>query len=538
MLSLPRSDPQRAVCVQRLARARFKRHAFSGKLDDLEQSILGFAEAIYLQLPRDIPPLDLNFVQIFYYLSLAISFRARMSKHPEDVKYCITYLRYLRKEWNEVSIDFPSPVMATLSCALAVQVELGLGNVDQDIEEMTNLCRLLVKSDLSKDFLTKPILIFAKVVNAHLLRLPNGKIPSEHIIDCLRRAVTQLPDLHDVSYVFTRCLLIRFVITHSDNDYKEGMDILNKIITFRGPGDRWSPWRKMALKLATNFSQTRYGASREPEHLEQTICRTRAELEETSEKDPNHAAIAKQLSQLEILRFHRSSVSTNAQNVLPSTPEFSQLPSFRDLITSLPELNSTKPIPMTISNKLESVERLTDLAEIEDGVDYCRPLLGSYPSSPLVRYARFALGNLLYRAFQCQEQDKIEYLNKAISAARDNVNNSDTPMDRDPLLLILIEFLTTRLKLQPNGEDLTELMELFPIATKHEILGSRLSPVSCRWASIARLFGHPSVSTAYECAISSMHASLIFAPTLDTQHSRLVGMSGDFKTLPLAYASY
>jgi hypothetical protein len=57
MLSLPRCNPQRAVCVQRLARARFKRHTFSSiPDDDLEQSILGFAEAIFLQIPRDISP--------------------------------------------------------------------------------------------------------------------------------------------------------------------------------------------------------------------------------------------------------------------------------------------------------------------------------------------------------------------------------------------------------------------------------------------------------------------------------------------------
>src|SRR5216683_8112136 len=50
---LPRSAPTHASYVHSLATARLKRYLLSKQLDDLEQSILGFTEAI-LSLP--LPP--------------------------------------------------------------------------------------------------------------------------------------------------------------------------------------------------------------------------------------------------------------------------------------------------------------------------------------------------------------------------------------------------------------------------------------------------------------------------------------------------
>jgi hypothetical protein len=57
-----------------------------------------------------------------------------------------------------------------------------------------------------------------------------------------------------------------------------------------------------------------------------------------------------------------------------STSESGRLPSFRDLTASLPEL-SVKPLPDTTLVKhlnalrKENIERLTDIADIEDGIN-------------------------------------------------------------------------------------------------------------------------------------------------------------------------
>jgi hypothetical protein len=62
--------------------------------------------------------------------------------------------------------------------------------------------------------------------------------------------------------------------------------------------------------------------------------------------------------------------------------------------------------------------------------------------------------------------------------------------------------------------------------------------LSCDWAYCAHISGHPSTLAAYDCAISLMQETLTFAPTLDTQHSRLVAMRDRYENLPLDHASY
>ncbi|KAI9507096.1 CHAT domain-containing protein [Russula earlei] len=60
----------------------------------------------------------------------------------------------------------------------------------------------------------------------------------------------------------------------------------------------------------------------------------------------------------------------------------------------------------------------------------------------------------------------------------------------------------------------------------------------CLWALLARQFRHPSVSTAYESAMSLMKPSLEFAPTVQKQYARLVWMGHTCETMPLDYASH
>ena len=234
------------------------------------------------------------------------------------------------------------------------------------------------------------------------------------------------------------------------------------------------------------------------------------------------------------------------QDALSNTSESADIPPYPALTASLAELNTVKPLStMTLMKhrnalKGTTIRRLTDIVVIEDGIKYCQQFLASYTGVQriqLLPFARAALSRLFYRAYRCTK--KIEYLNKAISAARDNNNTAVRAILRMTSLVALISFLRLRLDLLDRREDLNELMELFPLAANLENVGSlHRFPLSCHWASIARRSGHPSASTAYDCAVSLMQASLTFAPTLNKQHSRLVAMRDGFKTLPLDYASY
>jgi len=141
-----------------------------------------------------------------------------------------------------------------------------------------------------------------------------------------------------------------------------------------------------------------------------------------------------------------------------------------------------------------TIERLTDIVNIEDGIKYCRQLLVSYPGSILGLIARSALPDLFHRAFECTNE--IEYLNDAISAARDHLNTPAPPMHHSLSHLNLILSSSARLELLHRREDLDELMQLFAMAAKHEnVLLIRHAMMLWDWVWMACRFMHPSAST-------------------------------------------
>ena len=62
--------------------------------------------------------------------------------------------------------------------------------------------------------------------------------------------------------------------------------------------------------------------------------------------------------------------------------------------------------------------------------------------------------------------------------------------------------------------------------------------ISCTWARSARLNAHPSTPTAYKTAISLLQDTLVFSPTLQTQHFLLQQLLRREGVLPSDYASY
>src|SRR5216683_2884394 len=225
---LPRSAPTHASDVYHLATARLERYSLLNHQpqDDLEESILGFTEAILsLPLPRNSPLPFPNINSAFYSLTVAISLRGEKSRHPEDIKCSVIYLRYLRGLPPDIHNRFSIPVTTSLVCSLALQVESGVGNVDQDIEEMMVLCDELLNSDTSTDYLTGAIITFADTVLCTSTVM--ARIPSEKVIGCLRAAHRRLP-LHKVSVALAQCLYYRFDMTVSEDDYNEGMAILDE----------------------------------------------------------------------------------------------------------------------------------------------------------------------------------------------------------------------------------------------------------------------------------------------------------------------
>jgi len=562
-MSISRSDPLRARCIEHWAFSLFNRHAFSKQLDALEQSILYFMEAIFLPHALDSEGKPIDIVKMFYFLAGAIFTRANehRDRQPEDVKHCMMYLRYLREHCREFLNDPRFAVTELLVRAMAIRVVMEVGDVVQDLEEMADLCYEFLNSNTSITALTLPITTFAETIDGHFGGALRRQRPSKKLIECLRKAQICLPDQHHVSIVLAKCLYLRFKTTPPDDDYKEGMAILDKIIPFRGPGDTSSPFRGRALKLAGMFAHTQFSFSGKPEDLEEAIFRIRSRLEGTPLQDLYRSQIIEDLSLLERLRLQDYSITRSELAALSSNAEYSGLSSFRDLTASLTELDTVTAMPLSEANTIllkyleplqdSAIERLSDITDIEDGIKFCQEVLASHSGSKLAPKALEALPKLLRRAFD--RTDQIEYIDEAISVCRNKLEASIT---RRPNSIELISYLSIRLdylSLKEDSatvhqrefpyvvqkvQDLDELMRLFAAAVNDEHMDIlHRFPLSCNWASIAHRHGHPSASIAYDQAISLMQAYLTFSPTLHVQHARLVAARHNMEVLPLAYAS-
>lgn len=512
--------------------ARFERYKILKTSDDLDQSILRFTEAMSLPLPWD--PRCRNKIQIFFHLTIALVHRASDSKRPEDVTRSIIHLRYLRGQSLEAFNIPPNRVTGLLLDALEIQVEMRLADVRQDIEEMADLCRELLKSDIPTTSLTGFIMGLVRAVNAQFGRFNERQEPSDKVIECLREANRRLPDSHDVSNALAWPLYDRFRTTYSNDDYEEGITILDKVI--HPPGDGLTQHKEIALKLAPAFAQARSSMFGKPEYLEQAIHSTRRLLGEAAFEDTLHPTVMYGLALLHGNRFDDSGVASGFQEAHLGNSGISDHRSFRDLTASLTELNAENDHDKHFDAIL-SIDRIFNKVEAEEAIKYCRLLLASSrPDSVFARLAGMGLGVLLPRAFSCT--NKIEYLNEAISVFRDIFN---TRFGGANFFVIqgFIASLRRRFKLLCLREDFYEIMQLFPIAVNDE---RARTPdrflVSCDWAYWARTSGHPCILAAYDCAISLMQDTLTFAPTLDIQHSLLVAMRDRFEDLPLDYASY
>ena len=111
------------------------------------------------------------------------------------------------------------------------------------------------------------------------------------------------------------------------------------------------------------------------------------------------------------------------------------------------------------------------------------------------------------------------------------------------MTLGLLTSLHTRSGISPGHrmQDLQEMVELIPQYLNDgsgwlSLLGR--FDFACIWAVLAQATQHPSISAAYEIALSAMQDIAAFSPTLQLQHATLTTFPAYSHEMPLAYASY
>ncbi|KAI9433916.1 CHAT domain-containing protein [Lactarius indigo] len=530
----PLPDDIRLLSLLSLAVKQFERHMRSNQKEDIDKSIFHFTKSILL------PPFSwlqcgpLIFQALLTFAG-ALFKRSMVSKQPEDAIFAAKYLRYLR-DHPHATLGFSRHEITTLlALTLAFQVELEPSNAVQIIEEMTVLFRELLTEDASEDDITASSTFLSHAVSRdrYLWALDQ---PLPQVIDCLRLAKICRPELRVVHCYLAFCLCARYGKTLVNDDYEEAAAILDECIASSSPGDIPDEYLDFLQRDVAAKAALRWMAHSTPESSEEAMYRARAIIR----SDPDgHDCRLNDIS--EIIAKYRFGYFGSVEDEAPSWI-------FRPVSMAPFEDSYTAELARMLDNlklleELFSGIRNNDITNIDEAVGMGRTkLTSSIPRDPLVPTLFEVFADMLFEAFR--RTRKIEYLNESISTRRQIFGRPGRPSYhtvRIPAIWNLSNTLLTRFEESGHRrtQDLDEALELLSHCSndRYGKLSDRFH-TACFWASISRFNRHRSVSTAYKTAVSLMQDTLLFAPTLQLQHTTLAKMKTDHHRIPLDYASY
>jgi CHAT domain-containing protein len=534
-----------------LAAQRLAHFKSSGQKEDLDTAITHITEAILLlTLIPDAPcfqPIRHWTVPILFWLVKVLILRHTIFRQPEDLRSSLNYLRYLQDnsyplEAFQVARDV---FISSFIQALALHVMSRTGDDESEhMKKMADLLRELGPSDFSKGHPFRAISWLYEAVIA-IYRWPDAKQIPDQVIEVLREVMVRHPDLDQVFLALAVCLTNRFCMAHVMGDYEEAISMVDKFFTSHPIGDRMTPTQGNALEMVTWLLDSRSHRSPKPEYLEDSISRLRALLCIPSLSLPSRAAITRSLDRYVQQRSDYFGATGSSTENIPSNSGIMLSSSSSPILTRDQLIAGRASDDIVQSHEKE--KRLTELfaaihnnecTNVEEIVKIGRTLLplahSSYQFSYLL-HDKFA--RILFEAYL--RTNTLGYFNETISVYRDMSKNCRETMGRTLGTRKLVPYLTLRWKALRHRQDLDEIVQLYPplIDDGRWQAYERLE-FSCQWATIARVGGHPSTSVAYEKAMCLLQDSLVFSPTLHTQHFHLVGTLRKTGWMPLDYASY
>ncbi|KAH9059484.1 hypothetical protein EDB87DRAFT_1822603 [Lactarius vividus] len=563
----PRSHWKRIPCVHNLVTLRWERYRLSGEKEDLDKSILHCTEAIFLP-PISQATLSCDVVRPLYNLALVLLERSEKFEQLHGIEYSIKYLRYLR-ELPLDSFDLSRNVVTnSLILALAIQVKSEAGNETQNIKEMVVLCRELI-SDLSAGIPVAALMYLGGAVNAEFNRERNIQ-PLYEVIECLRDAVVMCPPgSHIVLFALANALFIRFLETHSNNDYEEATSLFDQVLD---PDhlEKCPDWiRVRAPSLVVVLTYARSTFFQNPEYSEVSISRIRALLSSSSIGEEERLSLTEMLAFEARKRFTRYSLAEGLEEANSNTSQVVDLShsqaledsgelfiepgsySMKRMAEKIQHLEEVLSVtPPGAGGHIEYVSdlaawyeskfhRTNDISDIEESIKYSRLFLDAtqYSSGMWKSNALVSLRSILLLAFK--ETSETSYLDESIAVGYDILESESAKYSHYREIMWLVYSLNTRSLLSGRTEDLLEALRLIPMAVNNQYTPEPdRFEFSCQWAILARSIGHPTTLTAYKTAMSLMEKSLSFTPTVSIQHARLVAMGILCQTISLDYASF
>ena len=522
----------------------FVRSKVSGQKEDLDKCIFYYTKATFFpHLPGEGP--SLTILQNFFHLAFALLHRSQAFRQPEDVKCSIEYFRYLRDQPSSFDIS-PDQVTTSLVQALGIQVVLGSINVVQDINEMAALCCELLASDHSAVCSTNAIEALAC---AALIGLRTERQPLNRVIECLRHAATRQPGLQDTSFLLAICLFVRFIMTYSNKDCDEAIVTFEEVISSHATAVDLNSLHALALPLLTMLTNFRSVVYKKPEYLEEAIFQFRRFLGSAALGEPLRTSLNEILAANAKRRFDYFGVSPGLEEMRSRGPEVVNPSSFPCMRVDLTEWSAALfpdfPAGVAADTNMQHLQDVVFSMHSDQKLDIEKLVGTSRMAFDYLRYSNpfghshsVLFGEVLFFAFQ--RTNIVEYLDESITLRRDVLKIPSARKAQYHVCRLLIASLVARWQLLHSKADLDEInSQLFPMAATsiHASLPDRFQ-WSCLWAGIARRFGYPSVTTAYENAMALLPSSLVFAPTLQIQHARLVSMKESCENVSLDYASY
>jgi len=548
LLSSPRSYPWRSLHLRALAGLYNNRWVQSNQEEeeDLNRSILYFTEAIFVASPWDRSGQD-TVVQGLNLLAIALRNRLLLFNQSSDAQYCVEYFRYLLSQPLEAFGVSCGDVKFSLVTGLASQVELGIGDAAQNIDEMAVHCLDLLASNIPQSLSVSAVTTLIEAANNVYDEATSGSAYPEEMIQCLREANRRF-DSHKFADKLAIILFHRFQETNLIDDFEEAMALFDRTIASESNTDCPAAHVQRALHNAASLAHERARIYESPEHIEEAIYRHRAFLRVPWADDIHRRYISEKLATL--MRIRSGYFGITEACTEEGLPEESSLDgdaaSFSRLSESLLSRSITDKTcwwaepkeQVTHLRALLLVCRSRNIPEVAEAIVYCQLLLAlSSPSHPITFHPANALAQVLLHAFECT--NNMEFLDKSIAAFYDILEMPSAEHAHFHAIEGLSRALSTRWMLSEDQKDFDELMQLYSRASKNPYASERRRlRITYRWAEHARHKGDQTTSTAYKTALSLMEDTLLLAPTLETQHFHLVALSHVYEKLPLDFASH
>ena len=524
-----------------MAALRSQRIQFSNQESDLDKAITHSTEAVLL------PPTHRT-VEAFFGLALLLLSRYIGYNQPDDIKYSVKYFRFLRNNFHSLeAFDVPhtsGDLPSSLLRALAHNFLLTPGHMERDLEEMVALVPEVVTVNALTISQKEALKAFCKVPPRFantMFRQEDTQKVANRAIQVLREAAALNPDVV-ISYALAFCLSARFEATLVMNDYEEAIGAANRILATYSPGNIPTMMERDAMLLISMLSVTRLELFSRPDYLEDAIHRICTFVPCLPDED--RTELAKVLDSLMRQRFDYFGVTGNSDGIPPprTNPHFGN----RVRLGVTLESEAFSQVDEIIHHLIEITTAIKngEITDVDVTVERSRKLLplqqsSDQWSSPSVITNTFA--GLLFAAYQSTKRS--DYLDEAITTFRYLHNISARKGTRVHFHSgsMLSHSLMARLQSFRGREDFEELMRLLPELANNdsEEVFTRVQ-ISFHWAGLARINMHPSVSIAYETAMSLLQEALVFCPTLQTKHLRLAKAFKQGERLPSSsdYASY